>query len=142
MATGSSGLPWHSLSKPGGVLLGVTGPLVGRVKKALQDDLGRWVGFELLGRDGRKLVIICAYQVCQRNGGAGEFTAFAQQVSILRRRGTHQVNPRKQFIIDLTSTLRPYVEAKADLIIMGDFNESIGSDSQQPEWHKSSKNAG
>ena len=26
MATGSSDVPWHSFSKPGGVLLGVTGP--------------------------------------------------------------------------------------------------------------------
>ena len=66
-------------------MLGVTGPLVGRVRQTLQDNLGRWTGLELLGRDGQKLVIICAYQVCQRSGGTGEFTAYAQQVSILRR---------------------------------------------------------
>ena len=126
ITTGSSDLPWHTTSKPGGVLLGVTGPLVGRVQHTIQDDLGRWTGVELLGRDGRKLAIICAYQVCQRSGGQGEFTAYAQQVSILRRRGQHHVNPRKQFVIDLVNLLRPYVESRADIILMGDFNESIG----------------
>ena len=68
-------------------MLGITGPLVGRIRKTVDDDLGRWTGMELLGRDGRKLVIICAYQVSQKGGKPGDFTAYSQQVSILRRRG-------------------------------------------------------
>ena len=122
----SSILPWHSSNKPGGVLLGVTGPLVGRVKFSFNDDLGRWVGLELLGRNGRPLVIICAYQVCQKSGRSGDFTAYTQQVSILRRRGVDRPNPRKQFITDLIALLKPYCSANADIVLMGDFNESIG----------------
>ena len=93
ISTGSSDLPWHALTKPGGVMLGITGPLVGRLRKTVDDALGRWTGMELLGRDGRKLVIICAYQVSQRGGRPGDFTAYSQQVSILRRRGHHNTNP-------------------------------------------------
>ena len=129
ISTGSSDLPWHALTKPGGVMLGITGPLVGRLRKTVDDALGRWTGMELLGRDGRKLVIICAYQVSQRGGRPGDFTAYSQQVSILRRRGHHNTNPRQHFITDLIACLAVYKRERADIIVMGDFNESIGSTS-------------
>ena len=32
----------------------------------------------------------------------------------------------KQFIKDLTKLLEPYVKSKSDIIVMGDFNETIG----------------
>ena len=127
LVSSSSSLPWHSSTKPGGVLLGVTGPLVGRVQKRIDDDLGRWTGLELLGRDGRSLVILCAYQVSQRgSSNYGQFTAHAQQMALLRLRGVSSPNPRKQFITDLTRLLSQYVQDKSDIILMGDFNETIG----------------
>ena len=49
------------------------------------------------------------------------------QVSILRRNGRHDINPRKQFMFDIIHLLRPYKQSNADIIIMGDFNETIGS---------------
>ena len=67
VVSSSSILPWHSTSKPGGVMLGITGPMVGRIRNTLDDDLGRWTGLDLLGRDGRNLLIICAYQVNVRH---------------------------------------------------------------------------
>ena len=126
ISTSSSNIPWHSCTKPGGVLLGVTGPLVGRVKQTIDDDLGRWTGIELLGRDGHQLLILCAYQVCQSSGRSGDTTAYSQQYSILRRRGSDSPNPRRQFVQDLKALLTPYTEAHADIILMGDFNETIG----------------
>ena len=126
VVSSSSILPWHSTSKPGGVMLGITGPMVGRIRNTLDDDLGRWTGLDLLGRDGRNLLIICAYQVPQRGGSAGAFTAYTQQASLLRLKGVNNPNPRRQFVRDLTTLLRPYVQSKSDIILMGDFNESIG----------------
>ena len=105
-------------------MLGITGPLVSRVRQVITDDLGRWTGFELLGRDGKSLVVLCAYQVCQKGGRQGTFTAFSQQITILRRRGIDRPNPRRQFVTDLISLLEPYVLKKADILLLGDFNES------------------
>ena len=107
-------------------MLGITGPLVSGVRQVITDDLGRWTGFELLGRDGKFLVVLCAYQVCQKGGRLGTFTAFSQQITILRRRGIDRPNPRRQFVTDLISLLEPYVLKKADILLLGDFNESIG----------------
>jgi hypothetical protein len=81
-----------------------------------------------LGRDGRSLVIICAYQVCQKGGRTGTYTAYSQQVSLLRRKGFHNPNPRLHFINDLTALVSHYQSNQADIILMGDFNEVIGLD--------------
>ena len=122
----SSNSPWHSPIKPGGTLIGVTGPLVGRAHRTLSDDLGRWSGMECLGRDGRTLLILCAYQVPLASGSAGQLTARAQQISILRQRGFTCPNPRTHFINDLKKLITTYHSQSADIILMGDFNESIG----------------
>ena len=71
ITTSSSSCTWNSLYKPGGTLLDITGPLVGRVRKSIDDDLGHWTGVELLGRDGRTIAVICAYQVCQNQSTSG-----------------------------------------------------------------------
>ena len=52
--------------KLGGVILGVTGDLSGRVKDRIFDELGRWCGVTLLGKDGRKILILTAYNVSQK----------------------------------------------------------------------------
>jgi exonuclease III len=124
--TCSSVSTWQSLYKPGGTLLGITGPLVGRVRQQVQDDLGRWVGVELLGRDGRCVVVLCAYQVCQKYNNAGYATAYQQQVALLRIRGVDRPNPRAQFVKDLGSLVKEYRKRSFDIILMGDFNEVIG----------------
>ena len=40
LVTASSSCPWHSPHKPGGTLLAVTGPLIGRARHTISDDLG------------------------------------------------------------------------------------------------------
>ena len=63
--------------KPGGVMLGVTGDLSGRVKDRIVDEIGRWCGFILLGKDGRKILILTAYNVSQKiNSGIGLSTYY------------------------------------------------------------------
>jgi hypothetical protein len=128
LSTSSSQTPWHSLHKPGGTLLGITGPLVGRIKTSFSDDLGQWTGVELLGRDDRSLIIICAYQVCQKSGKTGTYTAYSQQVSLLRQKGHQNPNPRRHFVADLSALIHQYYTTQFDIILMGDFNEVIGLD--------------
>jgi hypothetical protein len=101
---------------------------MGRIKTSFSDDLGQWTGVELLGRDGRSLVIICAYQVCQKSGKTGTYTAYSQQVSLLRQRGHQNPNPRRHFVADHFTLIHQYNTTQFDIILMGDFNKVIGLD--------------
>jgi hypothetical protein len=40
-----------TFSKPGGNMVGITGPLVGRVRDTITDPYGRWCGYTLIGKD-------------------------------------------------------------------------------------------
>jgi hypothetical protein len=71
---------WVAQHKPGVTLVGVTGTMVGRVRQQFIDKYGRWTRIDLLGRDGRTLTILCAYQVVQDKGVFGEKTNYSQQI--------------------------------------------------------------
>jgi hypothetical protein len=47
----SSTAPVLRFTKPGGNLVGTTGPLVGRIRETITDPYGRWWGYTLIGRD-------------------------------------------------------------------------------------------
>ena len=125
--TCSSEEEWDRPWKPGGTLLGVTGTLAGRVRQHHQDKYGRWIQVELLGRDGRTVDIICAYQVVQEKGEHGARTTYSQQVRMMRLDGINDPDPRKSFIRDLKALVKRLTQADHDIILMGDFNESIGA---------------
>jgi endonuclease/exonuclease/phosphatase family metal-dependent hydrolase len=110
----------------GGTLLGVTGNMVGRVKKHKIDKYGRWTHLELLGRDGRTVSVICAYQVVQEKGLHGSRTTYSQQVRMMRIEGVLDPNPRQAFIRDLKTMVTKLKNDDHDIILMGDFNELIG----------------
>ena len=123
--TCSSELPWDSTFKPGGVALGFSGSLVGRQRRHYKDKYGRWVRCDLLGRSGRTVSIICAYQVVQEPGDHGLLTAYSQRVRMMRLEGVDNPNPRRTFIQDLRTLVKDLRDANHDILLMGDFNEVI-----------------
>lgn len=125
--TSSSEEDWNETRKPGGTLLGVTGPLVGRVKSNSADKYGRWTQVDLLGRSGRLISVICAYQVVQEIGRHGDQTTYSQQVRMMRLEGNLKPDPRRQFITDMKALVKTLHANGNDIILMGDFNESIGA---------------
>ncbi len=57
----------------------------GRIIKRVSDDLCRYTYMTLCGKDGRGIIVITAYQVCQKKGAkAGPDTAYMQQVEGLQ----------------------------------------------------------
>jgi hypothetical protein len=73
----SSIAPVLTFTKPGGNLVGITGPLVGRVRDAITDPYGRWCGYTIVGRDTKEIIILTAYNVSQyKNDKVGEDTLF------------------------------------------------------------------
>ena len=125
--TCSSEEEWNRPWKPGGTLIGITGNLAGRVRNHTLDKYGRWLQVELLGRNGRMITIICAYQVVQEKGEHGARTTYSQQVRMMRLDSIHDPDPRKIFIRDLKALVRQLKTSNHDIILMGDFNESIGT---------------
>ena len=105
-------------------MIGVTGSLAGRVRKHHLDKYGRWIQVELLGRDGRMINIMCAYQVVQEKGEHGACTTYSQQVQMMRLDGVNDPDPRKAFIRDIKELVKQLTTANQDIILMGDFNES------------------
>ena len=75
--TSSSNAPITSFTKPGGNMMGINGPLVGRLQRKISDKYGRWCGFVLLGKDNREILILTAYNVPQ-DTPAGDDTLHAQ----------------------------------------------------------------
>jgi exonuclease III len=73
--------------KPGGTLTCATNSLVGRIRRTFSDTYGRWSGFELMGRNDKKLVVLTVYQVTQKTGLAGSTTAYTQQRNMFRMEG-------------------------------------------------------
>ena len=107
--------------------MGISGPLVSRMRRRIKDKYGRWCGFVLLGKDNREIIIITAYNVPQ-DTQAGDNTLHAQQTSLYLLDGEVDPNPRNNFIRNLFALVTEAKETNQDIILMGDFNEVVGDD--------------
>ena len=127
LVSSSSIAPITQYTKPGGNMMGLTGPLVSRMRRRIEDKYGRWCGFVLLGKDNREILVLTAYNVPQ-DTPAGDDTLHAQQTSLYLLDGEVDPNPRKNFIRDLLTVITTAKEEHQDIILMGDFNEVVGDD--------------
>ena len=107
----------------------VTDNYIGRVVETGSDsEMGRWSYTRLQCKHGRTIMIVSAYQVCnQQENSAGEKTAFAQQLTLLRRNG-RDGSPRKAFFDDLDQQLNEWITKGYEIILSGDLNEQLGAD--------------
>ncbi|KAI2498326.1 hypothetical protein MHU86_16196 [Fragilaria crotonensis] len=100
----------------------------GQVRTTYQDQWGRWVSHKLQGREGRVITIISAYQVVTDSPGKGLTTSASQQRSLLIQAQDNITAPRAAFRRDLCSCLQQCRENNEEILLLGDFNESIGMD--------------
>jgi hypothetical protein len=115
------------LWEPGGVALVILGPWAQHVSKTSRDDLGRWSTATLTGSDGHSFTLVSMYNVVNvQLQNAGPSTIFAQQYRLLRLAGVLVPNPRQQCIDDLNRTVSMMIANHETVMIMGDFNESLG----------------
>ena len=61
---------------------------------------------------------------------AGNDTLYAQQMSLYLLDGEVDLQPRQLFIRDLLKVIETAKDDNQDIILMGDFNETIGDDPQ------------
>ena len=125
----SSNAPVLTFTKPGGNMMGITGPLVGRIRETIADPYGRWCGYTLLGKDDKEIMILTAYNVSQyKNAKVGTDTLFNQQVALYKLKDIREPDPKKLFIKDLIKLVTQARGEDKDIILAGDFNELIGDD--------------
>jgi hypothetical protein len=125
LQTATSSTKADRFYKPGGTLILAQGDMVGRIKDRGSDSLGRWTWMKLVGRNNKIITIISAYQVCVRPTNRTGTTAYHQQESLLRLKGAKKANPRKYFHRDLNEFIRITKTRKEQIILVGDFNESM-----------------
>jgi hypothetical protein len=89
--------------------------------------LGRWSFVTITGKNGRNILITTVYQACKaRIAVVGAKTAYAQQWHLLRQKGDPRPDPRKSFHQDLDNFIAPHMAAGTAILILGDFNETLG----------------
>ena len=124
---GTTPISFTSHYKPGGTFILTTGSVAGRIKDQVSDKWGRWVFHKLIGQGGQLLLIVSAYQPIDKHGKEGNLTIASQHRSLLLQ-SNDTTNPRTSFRRDLLATLLPYVQSGAEILLLGDFNETLGSD--------------
>ena len=133
LVTSTSNAPSASYTQYGGTCTGVTGKWSGRVKQHGMDPhgLGRWSYTTITGKHGHDVLVVTAYQVCKQSiNSVGAQSSYAQQWHLLRQSGDPNPNPRKRFIQDLDTFLEPYHTQGIEILLLGDFNETLGDSAQ------------
>ena len=128
IALGTTPIQFERTYKPGGTMAITVGSLTGRVVNQVRDKWGRWVCQEYLGKTSNRLVIFSIYQPIVTTSDEGKITVTAQQRSLLLRAQDPLSDPRQAFRRDLVQALQSYYTSDTALLVLGDFNESLGSD--------------
>jgi hypothetical protein len=90
--------------------------------------LGRWSFVTVTGKNDRNILVTTEYQACKaRIAVVGAKTACAQQCHLLRQKGEINPDPRKSFKTDLDSFLAPHHAAGSEILLLGNFNETLGA---------------
>jgi hypothetical protein len=83
----------------------------------------------LVGKRNSKIMIITGYH-CARNT-SGDSSAWTQQIIFMKdRQSKTAMNPRKQFLKDLTNFINQKQSQKHEIILNLDANEALGEESQ------------
>ena len=121
--------------QPGGIASGFDGTLRSKYLRSGRDKMGRWTWDEF-GDNNVTSRIYNVYRVI--NGSletSGANTAWAQQQLYMETKNI-EGTPRQNVIQELTREVKEYVDKGYNIIILGDFNESINSPEQLNEKMK------
>lgn len=122
----SPSYPKRSNYQPGGVSGGFDGVLRTRFLREGRDEIGRWSWQEF----GQNSLVTRVYTLYRVNQGSeytsGNSTAWFQQKILLEEKQIRN-NPRSQIMTDIIQELRPLINKGINVLLMGDFNESVHS---------------
>jgi len=130
MEAGSSSKKAKNNYKPGGTMTITEGRLLGRVIASESDYLGRWEKTTLSGKQGKIITVYNTYIVGKRDHNElGEMTVARQMDATYMMEGRVNENPRSAHISDLTIAMDEDKKKGHNIILGGDFNESMNNES-------------
>ena len=113
---------------PGGTSIITWGPAIERIKKRIEDKMGRFTINALEGKEGSGVLCISIYRVHQTRGSkAGPNTAYSRQCDKMRLKGVQNPDLRNQILKDLTNVIQEYIPQGYHPMVMGDFNDVMNS---------------
>ena len=131
--TNTPGFPTFTPNQPGGVLTLLRRKLKTRVSSVQHDRLGRWNKLTFYGKTSH-LHIYNVYRVIAGSTGSGDSTAWMQQYhqinnkkSTLQYTNRKQNDPRHHVISQLLESVEQDLFQSDEVIIAGDFNETLNS---------------
>lgn len=112
--------------KPGGTGILILGRTASRLEPQGRggDTLGRWSFVSLRRKHFPPVTVISVYQVCPRPTNVLGNTAYHPQLRLLNMAG-RTIHPRTAFIEDLQRFIQALRAQDHDIILGGDFNESL-----------------
>eukprot|EP00957_Ditylum_brightwellii_P131766 10048336-Ditylum_brightwellii.AAC.1 len=114
--------------QPGRTLSAATGKSTGRVYASESDELGRWSIMHLKGMNKRKISVINSYRVYEITvESAGPLTAWMQQWQALREKEVKKLDPRNQFLEDLSDKVVLALNTNEDLGDKQELRELVKS---------------
>lgn len=125
---GTTPIPFVNRYKPGGTFQVTVNNGTSRIVNQSKDKWGRWVLQTFQGKEGRRVTIVTAYQVVTDVTPTGSITAATQQRSLLIQAQDRIQQPRAAFRHDLLQCLTELRESGDEILLIGDFNEQLGSD--------------
>jgi len=79
----------------------------------------------MVGQQGKRAIIVSAYQVCKQEFDSTTNTATAEQTCLLLQNGATNPNPRQQFITDLIKQVKEWCQQGKEVLIGMDANEDV-----------------
>ena len=115
----------ESFTKPGGIILVITGNLVSNIVESYKDNLGSWINV-IIQIHKQWLSVFSVYNIPQTIiTTAGPTTIYFQQWKSLQLQGILKPNPCEQMTLDLDRYITS-TKKKDDLIcIMGNINKDL-----------------
>ncbi|KAI2507940.1 hypothetical protein MHU86_6473 [Fragilaria crotonensis] len=98
--------------------------------------LGRWCGFTIIGKADNKLSVITGYRTCRGSIATSPplGSSFHCEYAYFKEHSVKQPQPRKQFFLDLASTITELQNNGHAILIMLDANSDLESDSQMQDF--------
>jgi len=122
--TNTPGFPTDG-KQPGGVATVLQGEMMSRYAGSEHDEVGRWVVSTFFGKNSQFKIYNVYRTVHHVKNKTGDSTAWSQQELYLEKHRKRSKNPREQIVVDLCKSIERDVEQANDILVCGDFNESL-----------------
>jgi hypothetical protein len=123
---------FEQMYKPGEMMSCILGNAVARVKEVGSNNLSCWSYVKLLGKDHCMVTFITVYQVCKKQNmmlDKDKCTVHSKQHSLLVQQNKQDPSPIKNFQKDLDAFLNSSHAEDEKIVLFGDLNKVLGSDS-------------